>query len=136
MEKSEFSERLNKIRRHFKLSQEQMAEKLGIPFRTYQRMESGEGEKVNRHVLETYAMNGVNLNWLFTGEGPMFINIATEESDLVGVVLGGADKDEVVNRFEGMDAEISAMKSEFETKLKDLRSRLARLEESSRSDKQ
>jgi transcriptional regulator with XRE-family HTH domain len=113
MEKSEFSDRLGKIRKYYELSQQQMAEMLIIPFRTYQRMESGEGEKVNRHVLEIYAKNGVNLNWLFTGEGPMFIEQRTEKGALVGLVLTGANLDDVEQNMDAMRARMNHIENEF-----------------------
>jgi len=67
------SERLKALRKTLRLTQEAMAKALGITFQTYNRYEKGhripDGEVLEK-IAQTF---GVNLNWLLTGEGPMFV---------------------------------------------------------------
>lgn len=70
----DFRDRIRLLReKKFKLSQREMAELLGIPERTYQRIEQ-EDKDIKTSLLLKYANLGVNIFWLLTGEGPMFFD--------------------------------------------------------------
>jgi len=74
MLKKELNERLKELRQIGNLSQEEMAKILEITLQTYNRYEKGhripDAEILNR-LVQSF---GVNLNWLITGEGEMFIH--------------------------------------------------------------
>jgi len=67
------AENLKKLREILGLTQEEMAQLLGVSLRAYQAYEKGSMEpKVGK--LEILAQKyKVNLNWLVTGEGEIFI---------------------------------------------------------------
>ncbi len=67
-----FYNRLIEIRKAYKQSGYSFAKKLGIPQPTYLRYEIGE-QKPSARLIEALVMVcGVNIHWLFTGEGQMF----------------------------------------------------------------
>jgi transcriptional regulator with XRE-family HTH domain len=72
------AENLKKLREILGLTQEEMAQLLGVSLRAYQAYEKGSMEpKVGK--LEMLAKKyRVNLNWLITGEGEMFLTPSTE----------------------------------------------------------
>ncbi|WP_157205420.1 helix-turn-helix domain-containing protein, partial [Methylomonas koyamae] len=63
-------ERLRTVRNHLALSQSDAALKFGIPVSTYRKYETGPSEP-GAGALRELANNGVNINWLLTGEGEM-----------------------------------------------------------------
>lgn len=63
--------RLKAIKKALKLSQKEMAERLGIATSTYQYYERGERD-IPARVLESITTYGVNPVWLLTGRGDMF----------------------------------------------------------------
>lgn len=66
-------ERLRELRKDFGLSQERLAQDLGIAVFTVQKWERGSflpGAKALIAIAEKY---GVSLNWLLLGEGPKFL---------------------------------------------------------------
>jgi transcriptional regulator with XRE-family HTH domain len=79
------STRLKTLRKTIGLSQKEMAEKYGTHQRNWSRYENGTTD-IPKEVLIALAENGVNLHWIFTGDGNPFINL---ESDS----LGKEDKD-------------------------------------------
>lgn len=69
-----FQNRLIKLRELFNLSGYSFAKKLEIPQPTYSRYESGE-QKPSGKLLESLVLKfNVNIYWLFTGEGEMFLD--------------------------------------------------------------
>ncbi len=65
-----FNDRLKQLRQHLGLEQKEMAERLGIPARTYQDNERG--LYILKSVLyQRLAEEGFSLDWLFTGRGSM-----------------------------------------------------------------
>ncbi len=65
--------RLEELRKVLKLSQKEIAEKIKIPQRTYSNYEN-ESNKIPQDILQSIAtIFHVNLNWLLTGEGEMFL---------------------------------------------------------------
>lgn len=127
---AEFGRRVTEIREHFKFTQQQMAEHLGISLKTYQRMESGEGDKVSRRALEVYVGNNISLNWLFSGKGPMFLDVRTKEKDLIGIVLSGSGREALENRVKEVEEEWAAMRSLLQRELREFKSKLLRVMES------
>lgn len=65
-------EQLKKIRKHFGMNQTEFAETLGIKQMTYSHYELNSHEMPFAKVCELGKVHKANLNWLFTGEGPMF----------------------------------------------------------------
>lgn len=66
------SERLKQCRNMIGLSQAAISKELGISQSTYARYELGGG--IPENVLNYLSKKRINLNWLFTGEGPMLLN--------------------------------------------------------------
>ena len=68
-------ERLSKARKSLGMTQQQIASATNVSLRAYARYESGEGgREIPSTVLDFYAQNGVNINWLLTGEGPVLLS--------------------------------------------------------------
>jgi len=65
--------------KHLKLSQEKLAEILGVKRNTLSNWERGENEMNYEAMLILYNKFGVNINWLLTGEGSMFVNPPQKE---------------------------------------------------------
>ncbi len=72
MEK-EIIKRLIQIRNYYGESVYAFSKKLGIPQPTLQRYETFERKIANKLLLSLVFVCKVNLNWLFTGEGQMFV---------------------------------------------------------------
>ena len=67
------AERLRELRNALGLTQEQFAKELGVSFATINRYEKGKrlpDAEFLQILIDRYR---VNLNWLFTGKGPMFL---------------------------------------------------------------
>lgn len=64
---------MKEIRKHFRLNQTEMADKLGISQSQLSKLENGENQLAPKHLLVLYKM-GVNLNWLISGEGEMLLS--------------------------------------------------------------
>jgi len=68
--KTVLGDRLREFRRALKLSQAQLAEKVGARMRTIQDNEAGKTFPSSKIFLGLVDL-GLNANWFFTGEGPM-----------------------------------------------------------------
>lgn len=66
----EISDRLKMVREHAKLDQKEMADYLGISFRSWQDYELGKSMPGGK-VFERLANLRYNVNWIFTGQGSM-----------------------------------------------------------------
>jgi transcriptional regulator with XRE-family HTH domain len=87
-------DRIAAARKALGLTQKEMANRSGIALRTYCRYESGEGERDIPSSLLTYvAQNGIDVNWLLTGEGAMFQHTQESEAELNDGILGGGFAD-------------------------------------------
>jgi transcriptional regulator with XRE-family HTH domain len=69
---SGIGKRLKKIRNHFELTQEEIAEKLGISTDTYLRNERNHHNPGNRTLHLLFKEFNISLNWLLMGHGEMF----------------------------------------------------------------
>ena len=70
--------RIKELKMYFHLTSGEMAEKMSIPVRTigsYERDEAQPGPKFLNALIEHYY---VNINWLLTGKGNMFLSAKTE----------------------------------------------------------
>ena len=65
--------------KYLKLSQEKLAEILGVKRNTLSNWERGENEMNYEAMLILHSKFGVNINWLLTGEGSMFVNSSQEK---------------------------------------------------------
>lgn len=68
---SRTSDRLLTIRKHMKLTQVEFSKKIGTKQNVYTRYETGKLE-IPDDLKGALHRIGVNLNWLLTGDGPMF----------------------------------------------------------------
>lgn len=70
----DYHQRIAQVRQHFELSQEKMAERLGISLRAYANYERGERAipiDLVRALHDKYSVDPV---WLLTGEGAMILD--------------------------------------------------------------
>ena len=74
------NERLKKIRENLKLTQKEIAEKVGISLRAWQNYELGLRKVPTNLVKTLYEQLGVNPIWLLSGEGFMLIEGETNNS--------------------------------------------------------
>lgn len=65
--------RLRQIREYFKLSQQQMADALNISKNGYWYYETGKRELKSEEIFSLIKLYNININWLITGEGEMFL---------------------------------------------------------------
>lgn len=65
--------RLKEVRMIFKKSKAGFAKILGISQPTYFRYETGEQKLSSKLIVGLISKFNININWLFTGEGSMFI---------------------------------------------------------------
>jgi transcriptional regulator with XRE-family HTH domain len=63
-------DRLEEVRSWLGLTQAQMADRIGLPLRTYTRYAKGE-RSPSSEALQALVRLGVNLNWLIEGQGQM-----------------------------------------------------------------
>ena len=78
--------RMKEVREYFKLSQREMAEKVGISTPYYSQIERGVKKEVfPGKLISGFAALGVDLNWLMTGEGKMMASPQTPLQDGEGL---------------------------------------------------
>lgn len=68
-----FSIRFTTLRKALKVSQQEMAQKMKVTQKTLSSWEQGHNEPCSS-LSELVTNYNINLNWLLTGEGKMFIN--------------------------------------------------------------
>ena len=95
-----FCTRLKEVRKSLKLKQKVMAEKLDIHYVTYNKYENGATEPAIDFMHTLYRNFNVNMNWLITGEGMMFV----------------PEHEKVLNRLEDLQNDINMIKSMLTTK--------------------
>lgn len=64
--------RIQKVRKHFKLSQEEISAQIGISYRAYSSYERGDRKPSYEFLELFFNIFNVNLNWLIVGQGEMF----------------------------------------------------------------
>mgnify|MGYP002676941200 CR=1 FL=1 len=67
-----FTERLQKLRKTLKLSQDELSTQLGISYRAYTSYERGDRKPSIEVLSKLLEVVDVNLNWLISGQGEMF----------------------------------------------------------------
>lgn len=67
-------ERLTELRKHLALTQNEMAEAVGVSQVAIQKAESGKSFLKIDNLQILVDLYGVNLNWLVSGEGETFLN--------------------------------------------------------------
>lgn len=67
-----YGKNLKKIRKRLDITQDKMAEMLGISARTYAAYERDENNPPYSMLVILHNNHNVNLNWFITGEGEMF----------------------------------------------------------------
>jgi transcriptional regulator with XRE-family HTH domain len=76
----DIASRIKSVRHHFSLQQREMASKLDVGFSSYQKYEMGL-TMPGGDALKSFAVLGVNTNWLLTGDGEMMLADAQPETD-------------------------------------------------------
>ena len=73
-----YTENLKKLRRELRLSAQKLADSMGISLITMQNYELGKREPKYSFLLKLLTDYNVNINWLMTGEGDMFLAAQNE----------------------------------------------------------
>lgn len=68
-----FGKKLKQIRKHLSLTQDNMAELIGISFRTYASYERDENKPPYSMLVYLCSKHNINLNWLIADIGDMLI---------------------------------------------------------------
>ena len=82
-----FEERLKYLRSELGLSQTDMAKLMGVSLRVYHRYEKGEQKPSYEKLIPLVKKFNVNINWLLTGEGEMFIKPKKEKESIEEQIL-------------------------------------------------
>jgi len=77
--KDSFAERLISLRKKLSLSQKEMAQFMKVSERIYLDYEKGRKKPTYEKLLPLAKVHHVNLHWLLTGEGSMFVNPPQKE---------------------------------------------------------
>ena len=102
------NERIKKVRKILKLTQEQFGKKIGVTGSACSTMESGKNNPSSQTIKSICREFDVNENWLRTGEGEMFVTKSPEqeiEDFLATVVKDQGFKKRFVNMLAKMTAE-------------------------------
>ena len=90
----EIKDRIKKIRKEKKMTQEDFSKKLGLARNSIANYEIGRREPTNAIIVSICREFDVNEEWLRTGEGEMFIQIPEEDETAALVYdLLGPDKE-------------------------------------------
>jgi len=74
MPENQIKDRLKKIRDYTGLSQQEMADKLEVLVTTISKYERGIINPASNFLIKINSLFNVNLNWLITGQGKMFLD--------------------------------------------------------------
>jgi len=77
--KDSFAERLVSVREKLSLSQKEMAKLMGVSERIYLDYEKGRKKPTYEKLLPLAEVHHINLHWLLTGEGSMFVKSPQEK---------------------------------------------------------
>lgn len=98
--------RLKEARTISKLSQEQMAERLGISFRAYWNYETGKRDLTQENLINLAQMFNFNPTWLLLGKGPMFL---PEQSN----TMQPKDNEQVLKNYETFGHRLAELQDEL-----------------------
>lgn len=101
-----FNDRIKAVRKHFKLTQTEFGERLGVKGNTITGYENGTRTPSNAVVVAICDKFGVNQYWLETGEGEMFVEVTREEeisSFLADVQIEGGFKAKFIAGLTALD---------------------------------
>ena len=89
----DFGENIKALRTQKGLTQEQVAELLGVSKQAISRIEHGVSNVTEQMIKSICREFNVNETWLRTGEGEMFVDMDTEDELMrwAGEVLSGSD---------------------------------------------
>lgn len=94
----EIKDRIKKIRKEKKMTQEDFSKKLGLARNSIANYEIGRREPTNAIIVSICREFDVNEDWLRTGEGEMFLQIPEEDETAALVYdLLGPDKESFYN---------------------------------------
>lgn len=94
----EIKDRIKKIRKEKKMTQEDFSKKLGLARNSIANYEIGRREPTNAIIVSICREFDVNEEWLRTGEGEMFLQIPEEDETAALVYdLLGPDKESFYN---------------------------------------
>ena len=65
--------RIKEAREFLKIGQKEFAEKIGIIYQTLSKYERNEIKPTTEILTKLAEIHGININWLLTGNGDMFI---------------------------------------------------------------
>lgn len=84
-------ERIKELRTVLGLTQQQLADSLGIKRNTIAKYETGRGDPIDAVVSLICKTYNVNENWLRAGEGPMFLDYSRDQQimDFVADAMRG-----------------------------------------------
>lgn len=84
-------ERIKELRTVLRLTQQQLADSLGIKRNTIAKYETGRGDPIDAVVSLICKTYNVNEKWLRTGEGPMFLDYSRDQQimDFVADAMRG-----------------------------------------------
>lgn len=84
-------ERIKELRTVLGLTQQQLADSLGIKRNTIAKYETGRGDPIDAVVSLICKTYNVNEKWLRTGEGPMFLDYSRDQQimDFVADAMRG-----------------------------------------------
>lgn len=108
MELIENNSNFSTLRKHLKLSQDEFAEKLGTSQDMISKIETGKtsiSQKISIKLLNEF---NVNLNWLFSGKGSMFLasegeKISLTAADSVVSIVNGSGNTVEIKKGEVVD---------------------------------
>lgn len=101
---SSFSNRFQQLLVSLGITAKAMGENAGLPYRTLQSYLRGESEP-NTEALVKISRTGVNLNWLITGEGEMFLGSKKDAE----IHIVEEYKKDVLDGYTGNDEEKKAL---------------------------
>jgi len=106
-------DRIRALRKHLGLKQKVMAEKLKFSHFTQNAIEKGRQSPTNEYLQALTSTYNVNMNWLMTGEGGMFLgsgshpDISVENSGVIGFVGNNARNVDIKNEV-GVVGDVAA----------------------------
>ena len=112
--RKEIGKRLKMVREKKRITQAELGKKLGIKFQHVSKYERGETVPTWENLIKLNDLYDVNINWLLTGRGKMFLSPITYATQ-------GEDQPQIVRDLE-QDEEIAEIISELrnDQELKDL----------------